>query len=113
LLAHVLEHVPHPLTLVRSVCKYIEPGGYLYVEVPQELTDEFLHKLQEGVCPTDLYIHEHINSYSSSAVRQLLESAGLDLVAIETEEVDLGWVRCLYVRALGRLPPTTGGQTQS
>ena len=51
LLAHVIEHVPHPLTLIRSVCKYIEPGGYLYIEVPQELTDEFLHKLQERRLP--------------------------------------------------------------
>jgi hypothetical protein len=106
LLAHVIEHVPHPLTLIRSVCKYIEPGGYLYIEVPQELTDGFLHKLQEGACPTDLYIHEHINYYSSSAVRQLLASAGLELVSIENEVVDVGWARCPFIRALGRLPAT-------
>ena len=92
LLAHVIEHVPHPLTLIRSVCKYIEPGGYLYIEVPQELTDEFLPRAHGG-CPIDLYIHEHINYYSTSAVRQLLESAGVELVAIENENVDVGWVR--------------------
>jgi hypothetical protein len=108
LLAHVIEHVPHPLTLVQSVCKYIEPGGYLYIEVPQELTEEFLHRVQDGACPTDLYIHEHINYYSISAVRQLLESAGLELIAIEDEEVDVGWARCPFIRALGRLPAIDG-----
>jgi hypothetical protein len=113
LLAHVIEHVPHPLTLVRSVCKYIEPGGYLYIEVPQELTDEFLHELKDGACPTDLTIHEHINYYSTSAVRRLLESAELELVAIENEEVDVGWARCPFVRALGRLPVSQDLQMRS
>ena len=47
-------------------------------------------------------IHEHINRYSVKSVTELLRSAGLSLVAVETEEVDLGWNKATIIRALGR-----------
>jgi hypothetical protein len=104
LLAHVIEHVSHPLALIRSVSQYIEPGGYLYIETPQELPDPTLDQMRDGTASPPLVIHEHINFYSSSAVRCLLESAGLELTAIEKGEVQLGWSTGIHLRAIARKP---------
>jgi hypothetical protein len=102
LVAHVLEHVVRPLQFVREVVKYLEPNGFLYVEVPQEILDGALGQLLLEEPKQDIGIHEHINYYSASAVRALFESSGLRLVAIESEPVDLGWVKSNLVRALGQ-----------
>jgi SAM-dependent methyltransferase len=102
LLAHVTEHLVHPLKLVRKLHSYVEPGGYLYIETPQEVSDEQRKGLIEGWLKMQLGIHEHLNYYCVPAVSALLESAGFEVVAIECTPVDLGWARSAHVRALGR-----------
>jgi len=106
LLAHVTEHVTHPLQLVRKLSTYVKPGGYLYIETPQEVSDQQRVELQKDVSCFDLGIHEHINYYCVPAVRNLLEAAGLQVVAIENEPVDVGWATSVHIRALGRKPLT-------
>ena len=105
LLAHVTEHVPHPLKLVQKLRAYVEPRGYLYIETPQEISDQQRTDLQNGVAEFDIPIHEHINFYCLSAVAALLEAGGFDLVASEIAPVDLGWAKGVHLRALGRKPP--------
>jgi hypothetical protein len=102
LLAHVTEHVPHPLKLVQRLRKYVEPGGYLYIETPQELSDQQRTDLQKGDARFDIPVHEHINFYCLPAVSALLEAGGFDIVATEIAPVDLGWVKGVHLRALGR-----------
>ena len=102
LLAHVTEHVPHPLNLVRKLSAYVEPGGHLYIETPQEKPDPQRDELRNGDPRFDIPIHEHINSYCVPAVAALLEAAGFTTVAIESAFVDLGWVKGMHLRALGR-----------
>jgi SAM-dependent methyltransferase len=102
LLAHVTEHVPNPLKLVQELKAYIEPGGYLYIETPQEISDQQRRDLQNGNARFDIPIHEHINFYCLPAVSCLLEAAGFALVATESAPVDLGWIRGVHLRALGR-----------
>jgi hypothetical protein len=102
LLAHVIEHVPHPLDLVRKVSSYVQPGGYLYIETPQEITDDDRNLFLHGASPFDIAIHEHINSYCKPAVTGLLESAGLKIVAVQAGKVDVGWAQAIHIRALGR-----------
>jgi len=104
LLAHVTEHVTHPLNLLRKLSKYVEPGGYLYIETPEETTDEQRAELRRGVARFDLGIHEHINYYCVSAVAALLEAAGFAVVATESAHVDVGWAKAVHLRALGRKP---------
>jgi hypothetical protein len=104
LLAHVTEHASHPLDLIRNVSRYVEAGGFLYVETPQEVPDEMLERMQEGSASPNLDVHEHINYYSLPAVRSLFESAGLELAAIEKEEVDLGWTTGTHIRAIAKKP---------
>jgi len=101
LLAHVIEHVPEPLKLVRKLSSHIKPGGYLYLETPQEISDRDRDGLQRGSLRFDIGIHEHINSYCMKAVTCLFESAGFVVVAIEDSPVDVGWAKAVHLRALG------------
>ena len=104
LLAHVIEHVPYPLDLVRRVAVHVKPGGYLYIETPQEITDDNRDTLRSNALNFDIGIHEHINSYCMSAVSQLIHAAGLHVVAIESSSVDVGWATAIHIRALGQKP---------
>ncbi len=102
LFAHVTEHVTHPLNLVRKISAYVEPGGYLYIETPQEISDQQRVELQNSALRLNLGIHEHINYYCVPAVTALLEAAGFTVVAIESSPVDVGWAKSVHIRALGR-----------
>ncbi len=105
-IAQVLEHVPFPLELTRKACSHLRPRGYLYVEVPQELSDEQIAQLSKGDINADqrirVDIHEHINYYTVSSAAKLVESVGLTLIDARSEIVDLGWIKARIVRALGR-----------
>lgn len=102
-IAQVLEHVPNPLALVKHVSSYVKPSGHLYIEVPQELTDAELATLKSGSARRQLFVHEHINVFSTTAVRCLVEAAGLEAVSIEAERIDMGWVESVMIRALCRV----------
>ncbi len=99
-LTHVIEHVVEPLQLVQHVAAHVAPGGYLYLETPQELSEAERTEMQQG--RRIMAVHEHINSYSATAVTRLIEAAGLEFVAIEASAVDVGWGRAVHLRALGR-----------
>jgi hypothetical protein len=101
-LAHVLEHVVDPLKLVAQVARYLKPGGYLYLEVPQEMSNSDLRALQEGTYPSNIPVHEHINIYSLSALSLLVEKANLELLATKADQVNLGWAQGVHLRALSR-----------
>lgn len=102
LLAHVTEHVPHPLNLIRKLRSYVEAGGYLYIETPHDVSDDDRNALVQGTRNLQIGIHEHINSYCLPAVSALLEAAGFEVIAIECTPVDIGWAKSNHVRALGR-----------
>ena len=76
--------------MVRKLSTYVKPGGYLYIETPQEVSDQRRMELQTGAWRFDLGIHEHINYYCVPAVKALLEAAGFNVVAIESAPVDVG-----------------------
>jgi hypothetical protein len=67
-LAHVLEHVPFPLALVKKPASFLDDSGHLYVEVPQELSDDVRTRLASRGKNIRLTIHEHINQYCLSSV---------------------------------------------
>jgi Methyltransferase domain len=101
-LAHVLEHVPFPLALTRKAASFLKDSGHLYIEVPQELSDDMVTRLANRDRTIRLPIHEHINQYCLKSVTELLRSVGLSPVAIQSELVDFGWNRAMIIRALGR-----------
>jgi len=101
-LAHVLEHVPFPLALTKKAASLLEDSGHLYIEVPQELDDDMRMRLGDLDGTMRLPIHEHINQYCQTAVTELLRSAGLSPIAIQSESVDFGWSKGTIIRGLGR-----------
>lgn len=101
-IAHVLEHVPYPLALTVKAASYLETAGYLYIEVPQDLTDEYVGRLVSGDRDVRVTIHEHINFYTATSIAKLLESAGLEQVEVEVVPIDIGWIKAKIIRALGR-----------
>ena len=103
-IAHVLEHVPEPLALLKRVSSFVKPSGYLFIEVPQELTDAEFAELKSGIAPRGLPVHEHISFYSIPAITCLVKAAGLDLVSIQSVHADLGWTTCIILRALCQRP---------
>jgi hypothetical protein len=93
LFAHVTEYVTHPLNLVRKLIAYVEPGGYLYIETPQEISDQQGSELQHSALRLDIGIHEHSNYYCVPAVAALFGAAGFTVVAMESAPFWLGEVR--------------------
>jgi len=99
-IAHVLEHVPEPLALLKRVAGFVRPSGYLYIEVPQDLSEVDIEGLKKGPVRRGLTVHEHINVYCPSSVRRLIEASGLIPVSVEPTQIDLGWITGTNVRAL-------------
>jgi SAM-dependent methyltransferase len=105
--AHVLEHVPEPLALLKRILRFVKPSGYLYIEVPQDLTDVELAELKSGKHRHGLSVHEHINVFCIPAITNLVKAAGFDPLSIESVPVDLGWSAGTNIRALCQ--PRKGG----
>jgi len=101
-LAHILEHVNRPLEMVRNVSQWLLPGGYLYIEVPQDFPDTKIDQLVAGRYGGLVPIHEHINLYNVRSVEKLLKSAGLVIMKVEAVNLDIGWIKTTNIRALGR-----------
>jgi len=101
-LAHILEHVPRPLELVRKVSRCLEPSGHLYIEVPQDFTNANIAKVVGGSYRGVIPIHEHINLYTLKSIAKLIESAGLQLVDTEAASLNYGWIQPIVIRCLAR-----------
>lgn len=69
--SHVVEHLADPLAVVASLAERLAPGGLLYVEVPMEIW---------GQPPLQAEPVTHINFFSRSSLRCLLEAAGLQVL---------------------------------
>jgi SAM-dependent methyltransferase len=90
LLAGVLEHVYGPATLLREVHRLLQPGGVLYVDVPNERS--LLHRCARAtflatgrnwtlsLSPT--FPPYHVVGWSPGSLRAALERAGLEVLDI-------------------------------
>jgi|SRR5579871_174497 len=101
-LAHVLEHVTEPLQLAQRVAALVQEGGYLLIEVPQDVSTEILQQLQLGDTHHTFTVHEHINYYSALALRKLLEAIDMEVVAIDAVPIESPMGRQTFIRGLAR-----------
>lgn len=99
-LCHILEHTMNPLEFLVEVTKNLKSGGYLYIEVPQDRSDDDIKKLQTKSPDTRHYIHEHINLYTPESVAALAESAGLKKLTVEKKLIEVGWTKALFISGL-------------
>ena len=87
-LSNVLEHVPSPRTMLRSISAVMNTQTALYIEVPHEDT------MRKWERPEDRLVrkrhwHEHINFFSAEALDSLIAQAGLRTIERKSHVVSV------------------------
>ena len=99
---HVLEHVSRPLDLMLMIIPYLTPGGYLYIELPQDRTDEDLHNFLLNPEQMTHGIHEHLGLYSSRSLESLGHCLGLRPMHIARINHEYDWSTTSLLQGLFR-----------
>ncbi|MFN8847665.1 MAG: class I SAM-dependent methyltransferase [Bdellovibrionales bacterium] len=97
---HVLEHVASPLNFMTNVLKHVRPGGYIYIEVPQDRPNKDLAELVNSNSEYFHHIHEHINLYSETAINKLAEALDLKVIKIQSKRFDFEWTTSDIISAV-------------
>lgn len=84
--SNVLEHIPYPTEMILDIKNAMNKGAVLYIEVPYELI------IQKNSSKKDIYKdkkhwHEHINFYTKSSLRQLIENCGFKVIGLKQTKV--------------------------
>lgn len=92
-ICHLLEHINSPFEFMTEVLKHIRTNGYVYIELPQDWSDENIQKLLN--CDTNIYhsIHEHLNLFSTRSLKNLALALDLQILNIEAKNIDFGWTK--------------------
>ena len=76
---HVLEHLPEPVSALRTIGEKLKPEGLLYIEVPNALR----------LCsPHYMFFRAHTLYFTGQTLRHLLENAGFKIVAHNPDASD-------------------------
>ena len=76
-LSHVIEHVPDPLNLLRSIYRLLKPGGSLWLETPN-LASLGHQRFRENW--RDLDPPRHLILFTPDSLRLALEQAGFKVI---------------------------------
>ncbi|HVE84616.1 MAG TPA: class I SAM-dependent methyltransferase [Myxococcales bacterium] len=92
-LTDVLEHIPEPLAILRTLRRLMEPGGWIAVKVPhgraqlvKERARSLVKRGYEGAVGTNLV---HVNQFGPRSLRLALERAGFSDVSLTTGAPEL------------------------
>lgn len=104
---HVLEHLRDPRAALTKLAGWLRPGGYLYVEVPNALT--------EVSSPLNLYHRAHLYYFAAEPLARLACTAGLAPVLLDgaASKANLTAVFCAPTaaqasrRSLTHMPPSS------
>lgn len=88
---HVLEHVSEPMEFLKNIIKYSRDGGLLYIEVPQDRSDDDIDRFKRNGIKMRHLIHEHLNLYSESAILALGKTLGLEVIYVKKTWIKSGW----------------------
>lgn len=76
-LSHVIEHVPDPLNLLRSIYRLLKPGGSLWLETPN-LASLGHQRFRENW--RDLDPPRHLVLFTSDSLHQALGKVGFEII---------------------------------
>jgi SAM-dependent methyltransferase len=92
---HLLEHIVDPVPFLRQTRGKLRPGGLLLIDLPYHLDNPF-----------DLLIADHASHFSPDSLSRLLETAGFEVLALETQGIPHELVVCARRVAEPRVPAT-------
>lgn len=97
---HVLEHVISPYDFLQEVIGHLNYGGYLYIELPQDISDQEMLKLREDETNVTHFIHEHLNLFNSVTLSELGNALNLRIINVQTNSMDFGWIKANVISGL-------------
>ncbi|HEY1341414.1 MAG TPA: class I SAM-dependent methyltransferase [Bryobacteraceae bacterium] len=86
---NVLEHLPDPLGVLLDLKLRLKPGGFIYVEVPNESFLQFRYRVNDAIrgyskLPT---AEGHVNLFTPGTLRRLFHAAGFRCEDFHLESV--------------------------
>jgi SAM-dependent methyltransferase len=83
----VLEHIPHPLSVLSRAANLLAPRGWIAVKVPsgfgQLFKETWRGRLCPGYRPTVADNLVHVSHFSAASLRLALERAGFSSISVE------------------------------
>lgn len=73
-LVHALEHIPNPIQLLRQIGKCLNPGGLMFINVPDLETSPF-----------DILIADHCTHFTADILQWVVVSAEFETLAVESD----------------------------
>lgn len=85
-LTDVLEHIPDPRAVLRRAARYLVPGGWIAVKVPngpaQRIKERVRAAVTPGYRPTLADNLVHVNHFSPGSLKRALEAEGFSDVSV-------------------------------
>jgi hypothetical protein len=103
-ICHVLEHVASPYDLMVSILPHIKSGGYIYIEVPKDRSDQDIERLLDARSAVMHTIHEHLNLFTAKSIKALGKTLNLRVLSSEEVEMNLSWLKATHVSGLFMKP---------
>ena len=83
--AHVIEHHPDPITMVREMASALKPGGLLWIAAPNAAAPT---ARAAGLNWHSMDLPIHLHHFTLTSMHRLLNEAGLKIERIETSSDD-------------------------
>jgi len=103
-LDNVLEHMPNPRGMLESLRSRLNPGGFLYVEVPNEAFIRLRYRVNDwarGFSKPPTF-PGHMSLFTRQTLREMSQAAGFDRIRIWGESISSPW----RIQALSGMSPT-------
>lgn len=85
-LSMVLEHVPQPLDMLKSIYDLVRPGGYITVSSPNDFNSFQAAAVKSGkIAPWWVLPGHHLNYFNFKSLENLLRKTGFDITDSTTD----------------------------